>query len=117
MFDALLHVSEAGGRWLVAVALPRYPAETVQALRFARSLGMRTAVITDVRFVPFAGDADVLLTAGVGTGLVFDPHAAPAVLAAVIVQAMADAEPARARARLRRVTSSCRPGQGVFLDR
>ena len=116
VFDALLHVSEAGGRWLVAVALPRYPAETVQALRFARSLGMRTAVITDVRFVPFAGDADVLLTAGVGTGLVFDPHAAPAVLAAVIVQAMADAEPARARARLRHYEQMS-AGHGVFLDR
>ena len=116
VFDALLHVSEAGGRWLLAIALPRYPAETVQALRFARRLGMRTAVITDVQFVPFAGDADVLLTAGVGSGLVFDSHAAPAVLAAVIVQAMADAEPARARARLREY-EQLSAGQGVFFDR
>ena len=116
VFDALLHVSEAGGRWLLAIALPRYPAETVQALRFARRLGMRTAVITDVPFVPFAGDADVLLVAGVGSGLVFDSHAAPAVLAAVIVQAMADAEPARAHARLREY-EQLSAGQGVFLDR
>jgi DNA-binding MurR/RpiR family transcriptional regulator len=116
VFDALLHVSEAGGRWLLAIALPRYPAETVQALRFARRLGMRTAVITDVQFVPFAGDADVLLTAGVGTGLVFDAHAAPAVLAAVIVQAMADADPARARTRLHQY-EQISAGQGVFLDR
>jgi len=116
VFDALLHVSEAGGRWLFAIALPRYPAETVQALRFARRLGMRTAVLTDVRFVPFAGDADVLLTAGVGNGLVFDAHAAPAVLAAVIVQAMADAEPGRARAMLRQYEQMS-AGQGVFVDR
>ena len=116
VFDALLHVSEAGGRWLFAIALPRYPAETVQALRFARRLGMRTAVLTDVRFVPFAGDADVLLTAGVGNGLVFDAHAAPAVLAAVIVQAMADAEPGRARARLHQYEQMS-AGQGVFVDR
>src|SRR3981081_1981863 len=39
VYDALLHVSEAGGRWLLAFALPRYPAETVHALRFARRLG------------------------------------------------------------------------------
>ena len=116
VFDALLHVSEAGGHRLLAIALPRYPAETIQALRFARRLGMRTAVITDVQFVPFAGDADVLLTAGVGSGLVFDSHAAPAVLAAVIVQAMADAEPARAHARLREY-EQLSAGQGVFLDR
>ena len=116
VFDALLHVREAGGRWLFAIALPRYPAETVQALRFARRLGMRTAVLTDVRFVPFAGDADVLLTAGVGNGLVFDAHAAPAVLAAVIVQAMADAEPGRARAMLHQYEQMS-AGQGVFVDR
>jgi DNA-binding MurR/RpiR family transcriptional regulator len=115
MFDALLHVSEAGGKWLLGFALPRYPAETVQALRFARRLGMRTAVISDVRFVPFAGDADVLLPAGVGTRLLFDSHAAPAVLAAVIVQAMADADPERARERLRQHERLSR--QGVFLDR
>jgi DNA-binding MurR/RpiR family transcriptional regulator len=116
LFDALLHVSEAGGRWLLAFALPRYPAETVQSLRFARQLGMRTAVITDARFVPFAADADVLLPAGVGTRLLFDSHAAPAVLAAVIVQAMADADPERARGRLRH-HDQLSAGQGMFLDR
>jgi len=116
VFDALLHVSEAGGKWLVAFALPRYPAETVQALRFARRLGMRTAVISDVRFVPFAGDVDVLLPAGVGTRLLFDSHAAPAVLAGVIVQAMADADPERAQERLREL-EQLSAGQGVFLDR
>jgi DNA-binding MurR/RpiR family transcriptional regulator len=116
VFDALLHVSEAGGKWLVAFALPRYPAETVQALRFARRLGMRTAVISDVRFVPFAGDADVLLPAGVGTRLLFDSHAAPAVLAGVILQAMADADPERAQERLRE-HEQLSAGQGVFLDR
>jgi len=69
-----------------------------------------------VPFVPFAGEADILLTAGVGTGLVFDAHAAPAVLAAVIVQAMADADPVRARARLHQYEQMS-AGQGVFLDR
>jgi DNA-binding MurR/RpiR family transcriptional regulator len=116
VFDALLHVSEAGGKWLLAFALPRYPAETVQALRFARRLGVRTAVITDVRFVPFAGEADVLLPAGVGTRLLFDSHAAPTVLAAVLIQAMADANPARARERLRQ-HDQLSAGQHVFLDR
>jgi DNA-binding MurR/RpiR family transcriptional regulator len=116
VFDALVHVSEAGGRWLLGFALPRYPAETVQALRFARRLGMRTAVITDSRFAPFATDADVLLPAGVGSRLLFDSHAAPTVLAAVLIQAMADAAPARARDRLRHY-EQLSAGQGVFLDR
>ena len=116
VFDALVHVSEAGGQWLLGFALPRYPAETVQALRFARRLGMRTAVISDTRFAPFAGDADVLLPAGVGSRLLFDSHAAPTVLAAVLIQAMADADPTRARDRLRHY-EQLSAGQGVFLDR
>ena len=114
--DALLHAREAGGRWLLAFALPRYPAETVHALRFARRLGLRTAVVTDARFVPFAGDADVLLPVGVGSALVVDSHAAPMVLAAVIVQAMADAEPARARVRLRQ-HEELSAAHGVFVER
>jgi DNA-binding MurR/RpiR family transcriptional regulator len=98
--DALLQAHEAGGEWLLAFALPRYAAETVDALRSARRLGMRAAVITDVPFAPFAGDVDVLLSVGVGSRLVFDSHAAPIVLASVLLQAMADAEPARTQARL-----------------
>jgi DNA-binding MurR/RpiR family transcriptional regulator len=116
VFDALVHVSEAGGRWLLGFALPRYPAETVQALRFARRLGMRTAVISDTRFAPFAADADVLLPAGVGSRTLFDSHAAPTVLAAVLIQAMADADPTRARDRLRHY-EQLSAGQGVFLER
>jgi DNA-binding MurR/RpiR family transcriptional regulator len=98
--DALLQAHEAGGQWLLAFAMPRYPSETVQALRFARRIGLHTAVITDVPFVPFAGDADVVLPVGVGSRLVFDSHAAPIVLTAVLLQAMADAEPARTQSRL-----------------
>lgn len=116
VYDGLLHMRQDGGRWLIAFVLPRYPAETVHALRFARRLGLRTAVITDARFVPFAADADVLLTAGVGSRLVFDSHAAPMVLAAVIAQVMADAEPARARARLRQ-HEEMTAAQGFFVDR
>jgi DNA-binding MurR/RpiR family transcriptional regulator len=116
MYDALLTARAAGGRWLLAFAMPRYPAETVRALRFARRLGLRTAVVTDARFVPFAGDADVLLPACVGSRLVFDSHAAPMVLAAVLAQVMANAEPARARARLQ-AQEEMLAGHGFFLDR
>jgi DNA-binding MurR/RpiR family transcriptional regulator len=116
IYDALLHAREAGGRWLLAFALPRYPAETVRALRFARRLGLRTAVITDARFAPFSGDADVLLQASVSSRLVFDSHAAPMVLAAVLAQVMADAEPVRARDRLRQ-HEEMTAAQGFFVDR
>lgn len=96
--DGLYAARRAGAGWLVAVVLPRYPAEAVQALRGARDLGLRTAVITDRRDVPF--EADVVLAAPVGERLVFDSHAAPLALAMVLVEAMADAAPLRTQARL-----------------
>ncbi|MCX9190630.1 MurR/RpiR family transcriptional regulator [Carbonactinospora thermoautotrophica] len=95
VYDALLQAQTAGGTWLLAFAMPRYAAETVQALRFARELGLKSAVVTDVPFVPFARDVDMVLPVGVGSRLVFDSYAAPVVLAAVVLQAMADAAPER----------------------
>ncbi|MER7127504.1 MurR/RpiR family transcriptional regulator [Streptosporangium saharense] len=96
--DGLHAARRAGAAWLVAVVLPRYPAEAVRALRAARELGLRTAVITDRRDVPF--EADVILDAPVGERPVFDAHTAPLALAMVLVEAMAEATPLRTRARL-----------------
>lgn len=99
VFDDLLQSREAGGSWVLAFAMPRYAAELLAALRGARELGLRTAVISDV-LMPFASDVDVSLCAGVGSRLVFDSYAGPTVLATVLLQAMADAEPDRTQRRL-----------------
>jgi DNA-binding MurR/RpiR family transcriptional regulator len=94
-----LHAARrAGAEWLLAVVLPRYPAEIVQTLRYADKLGLRIAAITDQPSVPFP--AEVVLDAPVGDRIVFDSHAAPLALAMVLVEAMADAAPLRTRARL-----------------
>ena len=98
--EALLQAVAAGGTWLVAFVLPRYPAESVVVLRSARELGLKTAVITDVPLVPFAHLADVLLPVGVGSRSVFDSHAAPMAFAALLLQALADAAPERTQERL-----------------
>nr|WP_205751980.1 MurR/RpiR family transcriptional regulator [Cryptosporangium phraense] len=98
--DGLLQAREAGGTWVLAFVLPRYAGETIEALRRARKAGFRTAVVTDAPIAPFADEVDVLLAAGVGTRLVFDSYAAPVTVSAALLQAMADAEPARTQARL-----------------
>ncbi|MEY9889708.1 DNA-binding MurR/RpiR family transcriptional regulator [Catenulispora sp. MAP12-49] len=98
--EALLQAVAAGGTWLVAFVLPRYPAESVVVLRTARELGLKTAVVTDVPLVPFAHLADVLLPVGVGSRSVFDSHAAPMAFAALLLQALADAAPERTQERL-----------------
>lgn len=98
--DALLQARQAGASWLVAFLLPRYSAEALAALEHARALGLKLVLVTDNPLVPFASLADVLLPAAVGSRLVFDSHAAPMVLASLLVQAIADAAPERTQLRL-----------------
>ncbi|MFG2718961.1 MurR/RpiR family transcriptional regulator [Streptomyces sp. NPDC048416] len=99
-YDALLQSRSAGGTWVLAFAMPRHAKETLAALRAARSAGLRIALVTDTTLGPLVDEADVALTAGTGSRLVFDSYAAPGVLAAAILQAMADADPERTQARL-----------------
>lgn len=98
--DAVLELSQQGAGALLVFALPRYPADTVAALRLARRLGLATVVVTDTALVPFAGDADVLLVTPVGTGLVFDSHAAVVVLAISLLDAIAATDAPRTQQRL-----------------
>jgi DNA-binding MurR/RpiR family transcriptional regulator len=110
--DGLHAARRAGAEWLVAVVLPRYPAEAVQALEYAGKLGYRVAAICDRPDFP----AEVVLDAPVGDRLVFDSHAAPLALAMALVEAMADAAPLRTQARLEeyeRMTDET----GTFLTR
>ncbi len=98
--DAVLQWSRQGAGALLFFAMPRYPAATVAAIRLARSLGMATVVIADTALVPFAAEADVLLVAPVGTGLVFDSHAAVVTLAIGLLDAIAETDPLRTQERL-----------------
>ncbi|MGW1881465.1 MurR/RpiR family transcriptional regulator [Streptomyces sp. NPDC001970] len=99
-YDALLQSREAGGSWVLAFAMPRHAKETLAAVRSARSTGLRVALITDLTLGPLVDEADVTLNAGTGSRLVFDSYAAPGVLSAAILQAMADADPERTQIRL-----------------
>jgi DNA-binding MurR/RpiR family transcriptional regulator len=98
--DTVLELHQQGAGAVLAFAMPRYPAGTVAALRLARRLGMATVVVADTALVPFAPDADVLLVAPVGTGLVFDSHAAVVVLAISLLDAIAGTDPQRTQERL-----------------
>ncbi|MEO3797216.1 MurR/RpiR family transcriptional regulator [Nonomuraea sp. B10E15] len=96
LIDGLHAARRAGAEWLVAVVLPRYPVEVMNALEYADKLGYRVAAICDRPDFP----AEVVLDAPVGDRLVFDSHAAPLALAMALVEAMADAAPLRTQARL-----------------
>lgn len=114
-YDTLLQAREAGGSWVLAFAMPRHANESLAALRAARSTGLRVALITDLTLGPLVDEADVTLTAPTGSRLVFDSYAAPGVLSAAVLQAMADAEPERTQARLERYEQAAMQ-HDFFLD-
>ncbi|WP_249714500.1 MurR/RpiR family transcriptional regulator [Rhizomonospora bruguierae] len=113
--DRLAQARAAGATALLAVLLPRYPREALDALAEARDLGMRPVVITDSAVGPAAVLAEIALTAPVGERLVFDLHAAPMALAMVLLQAVCDAAPARAQRRLEEFDRSAARRQ-VFVQ-
>jgi DNA-binding MurR/RpiR family transcriptional regulator len=98
--DKIEQARDSGAAALFAVVLPRYPAETLQVLDAARALGLRVVALTDTPMSPVTNFADTVLTAGVGSELVFDTHASPVVSCMVLLQAMCDADPVRSAARL-----------------
>jgi DNA-binding MurR/RpiR family transcriptional regulator len=98
--DRLEQARAAGATAMLAIVLPRYPREAVDAVREARAAGLAVVAITDSPVSPVADHADVVLSAAVGTQLVFDLHAAPMAMAMVLLQAICDAEPADTQRRL-----------------
>ncbi|MFF5171454.1 MurR/RpiR family transcriptional regulator [Micromonospora sp. NPDC000089] len=112
--DRLEQAAAAGATALLAFVLPRYPRETLDAMREAQDAGLVVVAITDSPVSPAAECADRVLPAAVGTDLVFDLHTAPMTLAMVILQAICDASPAQTQARLEAFESSAARRQ-LFL--
>jgi DNA-binding MurR/RpiR family transcriptional regulator len=113
--DRLEQARGAGATAMLAIVLPRYPREALDALREARGAGLSIVVITDSPLSPAADLADVTLPAAVGAQLVFDLHAAPMAMAMVLLQAICDATPERAQHRLEQFELSA-ARRGVFID-
>ncbi|HEU4426238.1 MAG TPA: MurR/RpiR family transcriptional regulator [Pilimelia sp.] len=113
--DRLEQAHDAGATAMLAIVLPRYPREALDALREARAAGLSVVVLTDSPVSPAADLADVTLPAAVGAQLVFDLHAAPMAMAMALLQAICDAAPERAQRRLEQFELSA-ARRGVFID-
>ncbi len=100
LLDRLDQARAAGADAMLAVVLPRYPRESLDAIREARQAGYAVVAITDSAVSPVAESADVVLPAAVGTQLVFDLHTGPMAMAMVLLQAMCDATPEPVQRRL-----------------
>ncbi|MCL7459069.1 MurR/RpiR family transcriptional regulator [Micromonospora echinofusca] len=112
--DRIEQAAEAGAGALLAFVLPRYPRETLDALREARAAGLTVVAITDSPVSPATEHADVVLPAAVGARLVFDLHTAPMTLAMVLLQAICDAAPTDTQRRLEAFEASAARRQ-LFL--
>ena len=100
LLDKLDQARAAGADAMLAVVLPRYPRESLEAIAEAKQAGYKVVAITDSAVSPVAERADVVLPAAVGTQLVFDLHTGPMAMAMVLLQAMCDAAPEPAQRRL-----------------
>jgi len=98
--DALARARDAGATWLLAFGLPRYPAQLLGTMQWARSLGLRVALLTDSPVSPLAEEADDLLAAPVHAELTFDSLVGPLALTMGLLQVLVDAHPADAQRRL-----------------
>ncbi|MGY4911949.1 MurR/RpiR family transcriptional regulator [Micromonospora aurantiaca (nom. illeg.)] len=114
LVDRLDQAAAAGATAMLAFVLPRYPRETLDALREARDAGLTVVAITDSPVSPATEHAEVVLPAAVGADLVFDLHTAPMTLAMVVLQAICDAAPAETQNRLEAFESSAARRQ-LFL--
>ncbi len=100
LLDRLDQARADGAGAMLAIVLPRYPRESVEAVREAKAAGLDVVAITDSAVSPVAEFADVTLPAAVGTQLVFDLHTGPMTMAMVLLQAMCDAAPEPVQRRL-----------------
>ncbi|GAA0394947.1 hypothetical protein GCM10009530_53090 [Microbispora corallina] len=112
--DRIEQAAAAGAGALLCFALPRHPSELLDALAAARAAGLSVVTVAAGALTALAELSDVLLTAPVGTRLVFDTACAPMVLGRVLLELMCDALPG-AQARLEAFELSA-ASRGLFID-
>lgn len=113
--DRLTSAAHAGASALLCVNLPRHAAETLSMLELASDHGLRIVMITDHASAPGTSLAELAFAIPVGTGLVFDSHAAPTVFASILADAVSDAEDSAGQSPLE-MLEELAGRRGTFVD-
>jgi DNA-binding MurR/RpiR family transcriptional regulator len=113
--EVIAAAAAAGATWLLAFGLPRYPRALLDSIRFARSRGLRVALVTDSPVCPLAHDVDDLLAAPVNSELTFDSCTAPLSLTMGLLQTMTEALPDQGQSRLEEFEQLAEE-RGLFID-
>lgn len=103
LLEKLAQARLAGATAVLAIVMPRYPAQAELTLRAARQEGLKVVLLVDSTLTPLAEYADVLLPAPVNPDFMFDSQVAPVQLAAALLELLADAAPERTQQRLNRL--------------
>jgi DNA-binding MurR/RpiR family transcriptional regulator len=99
-FDELALGARRKSPVMVAFAMPRYPAELVDVLRFARARGYWILEVIDSPTSPLCEEADEMMVASIRWGATFGSHTTASVLSTLLIDAAASESSSDARARL-----------------
>lgn len=113
--DVIAGAQSAGATWMLAFGLPRYPRALQESIQFARSLGLRVALVTDSPLCPLATDVDDLLAAPVSSTLTFDSTVAPLALTMSLLHALTESLPEHGQNRLEEFDQRA-ADRGLFLE-
>ncbi|MBN9619513.1 MAG: MurR/RpiR family transcriptional regulator [Actinobacteria bacterium] len=103
LLEKLAQARLAGATAMLAIVMPRYPAQAELTLQAARREGLKVVLLVDSTLTPLAEYADVLLPAPVNPDFMFDSQVAPVQLAAALLELLADVAPERTQQRLNRL--------------
>jgi DNA-binding MurR/RpiR family transcriptional regulator len=113
--EALSRAHAAGAEWILVFALPRYPAELENTLQAAKKVGLNVILVTDRASCPLVEYADILLTAPVAGGFVFDSTAAVSVLTVSLLHQLVKANPTPHQRQLELFDATA-AAHDIFLD-
>jgi len=113
--DVIASARLAGATWMLAFGLPRYPRALQDSIRFARSLGLRVALVTDSPLCPLANEVDDLLAAPVASTLTFDSTVAPLALTMSLLHALTESLPEHGQNRLEEFDQRA-VDRGLFIE-
>ena len=86
IYEQIIRIGE--GDLFIGISFPRYSSHTVMSMQFAKSMGAKTAAITDSPAAPFSGIADISLYAKSDMVSFLDSLVAPMSLINAIIVAV-----------------------------
>jgi len=100
VLERLLFGKRDGCEWLVCFALPRYPVELREIMEFARSIGLKVAMVSVGHPLQLVEFADMVISVKPGNGLTFDCPISSTMAAGLILESLCDVRPREVQQQL-----------------